>query len=109
MNMPLAIDCKIISFSKIRFHGAQRPDVYISQSQIKQTCDDGPLFARNMLYQQATENFQDQCTKELIGSIVITRYNNRTYRIDAIEWNKSPKDVFTLMNGTKTTFVDYYR
>ncbi|KAE8291710.1 Piwi-like protein 2 [Larimichthys crocea] len=47
------------------------------------------------------ENFQDQCTKALIGSIVITRYNNRTYRIDAIEWKKSPKDTFTLMDGTK--------
>lgn len=62
-----------------------------------------------MLYQQSKENFQDECTKELIGSIVITRYNNRTYRIDAIEWDKSPKDTFTLMDGTKTTFVEYYR
>lgn len=67
------------------------------------------LAARNMLYQQSKENFQDECTKELIGSIVITRYNNRTYRIDAIEWDKSPKDTFTLMDGTKTTFVEYYR
>lgn len=67
------------------------------------------LSARNMLYQQTKENFQDQCTKALIGSIVITRYNNRTYRIDAIEWKKSPKDTFTLMDGTKTTFVEYYR
>lgn len=61
------------------------------------------------MYQQSKENFQDECTKELVGSIVITRYNNRTYRIDAIEWNKSPKDTFTLMDGTVTTFVDYYR
>ncbi|KAG8011711.1 Piwi-like protein 2 [Nibea albiflora] len=70
--------------------------------------NDSVLDVMNMLYQQTKENFQDQCTKALIGSIVITRYNNRTYRIDAIEWNKSPKDTFTLMDGTKTTFVEYY-
>ncbi|XP_070760250.1 piwi-like protein 2 [Enoplosus armatus] len=70
--------------------------------------NDSVLDVMNMLYQQSKENFQDECTKELLGSIVITRYNNRTYRIDAIEWNKSPKDTFTLTDGTKTTFVDYY-
>ncbi|XP_070820400.1 piwi-like protein 2 [Chaetodon trifascialis] len=70
--------------------------------------NDSVLDVMNVLYQQSSENFQDECTKELVGSIVITRYNNRTYRIDAIEWNKSPKDTFTLMDGTKTTFVEYY-
>ncbi|XP_034547334.1 piwi-like protein 2 [Notolabrus celidotus] len=70
--------------------------------------NDSVLDVMNMLYQQTKENFQDDCTKELLGSIVITRYNNRTYRIDAIEWNKSPKDTFTLMDGTQTTFVEYY-
>ncbi|KAM6931274.1 piwi-like protein 2 [Xenentodon cancila] len=70
--------------------------------------NDSVLDVMNTLYQQSKENFQDECTKELIGSIVITRYNNRTYRIDAIEWDKSPKDTFTLMDGTKTTFLEYY-
>lgn len=65
--------------------------------------------ARNTLYHQSKENFQEECTKELVGCIVITRYNNRTYRVDDIKWNKSPKDTFTLMDGTKTTFVEYYR
>ncbi|TSU24211.1 Piwi-like protein 2 [Bagarius yarrelli] len=53
--------------------------------------------------------FQDECTKELIGSIVITRYNNRTYRIDDIEWVKSPKDSFSMADGSDTTFIEYYR
>lgn len=64
---------------------------------------------RNTLYCRSRENFQDECTKELLGSIVITRYNNRTYRVDDIEWNKSPNDTFTLMDGTKTTFAEYYK
>ncbi|KAF7199718.1 piwi-like protein 2 isoform X1 [Nothobranchius furzeri] len=70
--------------------------------------NDSVLNVMNNLYQQSKENFQDECTKEFVGSIVITRYNNRTYRIDAIDWNKSPKDTFTLMDGTKTTFMSYY-
>ncbi|KAG7489427.1 piwi 2 [Solea senegalensis] len=70
--------------------------------------NDTVLNVMNTLYQQSREKFQDECTKELIGSIIITRYNNRTYRIDGIEWNKSPKDTFVLMDGTKTTFVEYY-
>uniref|UniRef100_A0A667ZTN0 Piwi-like protein 2 n=1 Tax=Myripristis murdjan TaxID=586833 RepID=A0A667ZTN0_9TELE len=61
-----------------------------------------------LVHSQSSENFQDACTKELIGSIIITRYNNRTYRIDDIEWNKSPKDTFTLHDGSQTTFLDYY-
>ncbi|KAK5871678.1 hypothetical protein PBY51_004543 [Eleginops maclovinus] len=69
---------------------------------------DSVLNIMNMLYQQSKENFQDECTKEFVGKIVITRYNNRTYRVDRIEWDKSPKDTFTLMDGTETTFVEYY-
>ncbi|KAK1892726.1 Piwi-like protein 2 [Dissostichus eleginoides] len=67
------------------------------------------MSSRNVMYRDCTEYFQDECIKELIGNIVITRYNNRTYRIDSIEWDKSPKDTFTLMDGTQTTFVEYYR
>ncbi|XP_061527024.1 piwi-like protein 2 [Phycodurus eques] len=70
--------------------------------------NDSVLDVMNILYQQSKERFRDECTKEFIGGIIITRYNNRTYRIDAIEWDKSPKDTFTLIDGTKTTFVDYY-
>ncbi|KAK6313318.1 hypothetical protein J4Q44_G00166650 [Coregonus suidteri] len=70
--------------------------------------NDSVLDCMNVIYQQSRESFQDECTKELIGSIVITRYNNRTYRIDDIEWGKSPKDTFTMANGSTTTFVEYY-
>ncbi|KAL0979232.1 hypothetical protein UPYG_G00182460 [Umbra pygmaea] len=70
--------------------------------------NDSVLDCMNVIYEQSRESFQDECTKELIGSIVITRYNNRTYRIDDIEWGKSPKDSFTMVDGSTTTFIDYY-
>lgn len=71
--------------------------------------NDSVLDIMNVIYQESRESFQDQCTKEFVGAIVITRYNNRTYRIDDIEWSKSPKDTFTLADGSVTTFVEYYR
>ncbi|KAI5088129.1 piwi-like protein 2 isoform X1 [Silurus meridionalis] len=71
--------------------------------------NDSVLDVMNAIYQQSRESFKDQCTKELIGSIVITRYNNRMYRIDDIEWSKSPKDSFTMADGSETTFIEYYR
>ncbi|KAG8441123.1 hypothetical protein GDO86_006753 [Hymenochirus boettgeri] len=70
---------------------------------------DSVLDIMNILYQQSHENFQDEVTKHLVGSIVITRYNNRTYRIDDIEWKKSPKDTFTISDGSNVSFIDYYR
>ncbi|XP_015196795.2 piwi-like protein 2 [Lepisosteus oculatus] len=70
--------------------------------------NDSVLDIMNVVYQQSRESFQDECTKELIGSIVMTRYNNRTYRVDDIDWAKSPKDVFTMADGSQITFIDYY-
>uniref|UniRef100_A0A8B9RFJ1 Piwi-like protein 2 n=1 Tax=Astyanax mexicanus TaxID=7994 RepID=A0A8B9RFJ1_ASTMX len=71
--------------------------------------NDSVLNIMGVIYQQSPEHFQDECTKEFVGAIVITRYNNRTYRIDDIKWSKSPKDSFTLADGSETTFIDYYR
>ncbi|XP_030057874.1 piwi-like protein 2 isoform X1 [Microcaecilia unicolor] len=70
--------------------------------------NDSVLDIMHVLYQQSRENFQDECTKQLIGNIVITRYNNRTYRIDDIDWIKSPKDTFTLSDGKEISFIEYY-
>jgi aubergine-like protein len=33
--------------------------------------------------------------KTLIGVIVLTRYNNKTYRVDDIDWDQSPRSTFT--------------
>jgi len=44
----------------------------------------------------------------LVGGVIMTRYNNRTYRIDDIDWNQNPKTVFDC-KGSKTSLVDYYQ
>ncbi|XP_039081538.1 piwi-like protein 3 [Hyaena hyaena] len=48
-------------------------------------------------------------TKELVGSIVFTKYNNRTYRVDAINWEETPRSTFKKSGGEEITFVDYYK
>ncbi|XP_069825609.1 piwi-like protein 1 [Dendropsophus ebraccatus] len=55
------------------------------------------------------QRFQDICIKELIGQIVLTRYNNKTYRIDEISWNMTPESTFKKADGTEISFLDYYK
>ncbi|KAG8452990.1 hypothetical protein GDO86_004701 [Hymenochirus boettgeri] len=63
----------------------------------------------NLYSMHGDASFQDACTKELLGKIVLTKYNNKTYRIDEIEWNKTPQSTFKKSDGTDVSFVDYYR
>ncbi|KAM5264118.1 piwi-like protein 2 [Ctenodactylus gundi] len=71
--------------------------------------NDSVLDVMHVMYKQSKESFQDECSKLLVGNIVITRYNNRTYRIDDVDWNKTPKDSFTMSDGKEITFLEYYR
>ncbi|KAH0625194.1 hypothetical protein JD844_033415 [Phrynosoma platyrhinos] len=53
--------------------------------------------------------FTEMCEKELVGLIVLTRYNNKTYRIDDIEWSVKPTDTFQKRDGTEISYEDYYK
>ncbi|KAK6165172.1 hypothetical protein SNE40_023615 [Patella caerulea] len=54
--------------------------------------------------------FKDEITKLVLGNIVLTRYNNKTYKIDDIMWDMSPQKTFpTSRTGQEITFIDYYR
>ncbi|RWS01988.1 piwi-like protein 1, partial [Dinothrombium tinctorium] len=52
--------------------------------------------------------FQDNARRELAGKIVLTSYNNRTYRIDDIAFDKNPLHVFERRTGS-VTIKDYYK
>jgi aubergine-like protein len=48
--------------------------------------------------------------KALIGVTILTSYNKRTYKVDDIDFDKSPKDSFALdADGTETTYQQYYK
>ena len=56
----------------------------------------------------ANASFRATAEKALLGAIVMTRYNNKTYRIDEIAWDKHPDDEFDYKNGEKLSYVKYY-
>jgi len=51
--------------------------------------------------------WQAAADAEIAKSIVLTRYNNSTYRIDRIDWSKTPADTFDWEGHGQTTFAEY--
>jgi len=45
----------------------------------------------------------------VIGSIVLTRYNNKTYRIDDVDEESDTRSTFLKKDGTSISFIDYYK
>lgn len=54
------------------------------------------------------EGFREALKKSLLGSVVITKYNNRTYVIDDILWDLNPQGKFKNSQGNDISFVEYY-
>lgn len=46
------------------------------------------------IYNRNPNRYRDELVRQLVGSIVLTRYNNKTYRIDDIDFNQNPKSKF---------------
>ncbi|NXI49548.1 PIWL1 protein, partial [Chloroceryle aenea] len=63
----------------------------------------------SLYYQVEEQRFKEACANELIGLVVLTKYNNRTYRIDDIDWNASPRSTFRKSDGSEISYVDYYK
>lgn len=47
--------------------------------------------------------------KEFMGSVVLTKYNNKTYVVHDVVWDSSPKSQFETSDGGKISFADYYQ
>jgi len=61
------------------------------------------------IYQSTDKSrFYDLAKKKLLGEIILTRYNNKTYRVDDIDWEKHPTDSFQKADGSSVTFKEYY-
>ncbi|KAM6954108.1 piwi-like protein 1 [Aplochiton taeniatus] len=65
-------------------------------------------FMGNLRQQCGEQRFPEACTKELIGLIVLTKYNNKTYRIDDIAWDHTPNNTFK-RGDSEISFKDYYK
>jgi len=52
---------------------------------------------------------QEGCKRTLLGQIIMTKYNNKTYRIDDIDFKKNPSDKFPRRDGSEITYIQYYQ
>jgi len=71
------------------------------------------LDAMYQMYEQMQNSgksaeFQDAVYKNFVGSIVLTRYNNKTYKVDDIAWDMRPTDTFE-KGGEKISYKQYYK
>ncbi|CAH3013726.1 unnamed protein product [Porites evermanni] len=58
------------------------------------------------------KDFYNEATKRVVGQIVLTRYNNKTYRVDDIKWDKHPTGTFKCTEKgqeVEKSFIEYYR
>ncbi|KAM8717614.1 hypothetical protein ACLKA7_004331 [Drosophila subpalustris] len=55
-----------------------------------------------------SDDYQDAFKREVIGMIVLTDYNNKTYRIDDVDFASTPMTKFDTKDG-ETSFVEYYK
>ncbi|XP_068150422.1 LOW QUALITY PROTEIN: protein aubergine-like [Drosophila tropicalis] len=54
------------------------------------------------------DDYQAAFRRQVIGMVVFTDYNNKTYRVDEVDFDSSPLSTFTTKNGD-ITYVDYYK
>jgi aubergine-like protein len=53
-------------------------------------------------------DFKKQLGDDLVGTIVMTSYNRKTYKVEDIEWTVTPSHTFDC-KGTPVTYADYYQ
>lgn len=53
-------------------------------------------------------DFKTKSEQALLGATVLTKYNNKTYRIDDIKWDLNPQTTFD-KRGTQVSLIDYYQ
>ncbi len=63
--------------------------------------------SKKILFFKAESLFIKAATERLVGLSVLTRYNNKTYRIDEILFDEDPMSTF-LYQGSRITYVDHY-
>ncbi|TDG47295.1 hypothetical protein AWZ03_006288 [Drosophila navojoa] len=55
-----------------------------------------------------SEDYQAAFRREVIGVIVLTDYNNKTYRVDDVDFQSSPVSKFNTKEGD-ISYVEYYK
>lgn len=53
-------------------------------------------------------SYKDVFEKEVLNTVVLTDYNNNTYSVNGIAWDKKPSDTFQGRDGP-ISFIQYYQ
>lgn len=56
-----------------------------------------------------TSNYKVAFENKMIGMTVLTKYNNKTYKITDVNFDDTPETTFTLKNGDVVSYIDYYK
>lgn len=71
-------------------------------------CQSTVLDMMRNAYRSDGANFQKTIMTALLGMVILTRYNNRTYRVDDVQFDASPMSTFDV-NGRSVSYVEYYK
>lgn len=55
-----------------------------------------------------SRNPRQEFQQRVIGSIVMTSYNNKTYRVDDVDFTQKPDSTFQRRDGTQVTYKRYF-
>jgi len=58
---------------------------------------------------RAGGDWKRDAQRELLNTSVLTRYNNRTYKISDVDWDSNPESTFSIEGKGEMTYVDYYQ
>ncbi|KAL0280141.1 UNVERIFIED_CONTAM: hypothetical protein PYX00_001523 [Menopon gallinae] len=58
-------------------------------------------------YKQS-QSYRQTFQQMIIGQIVLTDYNNKTYRIDDVDFSTNPASKFKMKNDEEISYVEYY-
>lgn len=61
------------------------------------------------VYNTYPREYKAKAVQAIVGSIVMTRYNYRTYRVDDIAWDLKPASKFMFHSGEEISYQDYYK
>lgn len=61
------------------------------------------------VFKMGQPNFKANALKALVGKVVLTRYNNKSYRIDDVDFNQTPLSTFSKSDGTEVSYFDYFK
>lgn len=60
-------------------------------------------------YNEDSGRYKERFANTVIGTVVLTEYNNNTYRIEDVDFSVSPASTFPLKNGENISYIDYYK